>query len=154
MGRAGHQPEAPSQHQGLNVGPLHRSSPAEKAEPADLSILFVPRHAELVRLALLLVGDQATAEDVFAKLHARRAKGSCGEDSLPYVRAAVLNGCRSQLRRRAVAQRFEGTSGKLLEPVAQESAGHEMIRSEERKQVLAALATLPSRRREVLVLRY
>jgi len=32
-------------------------------------------HAELVRLALLLVGDQPTAEDVvqdvFAKLHAR-----------------------------------------------------------------------------------
>src|ERR1035438_9049908 len=81
---------APSQYQGLNVGALTPIEPVEKAEPADLSALFVRRHAELVRLALL----------------------------------------------------------------AQESAEHELIRSEERKQVLAALAALPSRRREVLVLRY
>jgi hypothetical protein len=57
-------------------------------------------HAELVRLALLLVGDQPTAEDVvqdvFAKLHARRAEWPAGAGSLPYIRAAVLNGCRSQ----------------------------------------------------------
>ena len=36
----------------------------------------------------------------------------------------------------------------------QESAEHEAILAEDRRQVLAALAALPSRRREVLVLRY
>ena len=115
-------------------------------------------HAELVRLALLLVGDQPTAEDVvqdvFAKLHARRAEWPAGAGSLPYIRAAVLNGCRSQLRRRAVAWRYAGTFGQLFGQATQASAEQEMIRSQERTQVLAALATLPFRRREVLVLRY
>lgn len=115
-------------------------------------------HAELVRLALLLVGDQPTAEDVvqdvFAKLHARRAEWPAGAGSLPYIRAAVLNGCRSQLRRRAVAWRYAGTFGQLSGQAMQDSAEQEMIRSQERTQVLAALATLPFRRREVLVLRY
>ncbi len=46
----------------------------------DLSELFLRYHAELVRLALLLVGDQATAEDVvqdvFTRLHAGRWPGT------------------------------------------------------------------------------
>jgi RNA polymerase sigma-70 factor (sigma-E family) len=120
--------------------------------------VFVRHHAELVRLALLLVGDQPTAEDVvqdvFAKLHARRAEWPAGAGSLPYIRAAVLNGCRSQLRRRAVAWRYAGTFGQLSGQTTQDSAEQEMIRSQERTQVLAALAALPFRRREVLVLRY
>lgn len=111
-----------------------------------------------MRLALLLVCDQATAEDVvqdvFARLHARWAHGPGGEDALPYVRTAVLNGCRSQLRRRAVAQRFAGMHGRLSEQVTQDSAEQEMIRSQERMRVITALAGLPFRRREVLVLRY
>jgi RNA polymerase sigma-70 factor (sigma-E family) len=120
--------------------------------------MFIRHHAELVRLALLLVGDQPTAEDVvqdvFARLHARRAEWPSGAGSLPYIRAAVLNGCRSQLRRRAVAWRFAGTLGQLSEQGTQDSPEQEMIRSQERMQVLAALAALPFRRREVLVLRY
>ena len=132
--------------------------PAEWTPPPDLSAVFMRHHAELVRLALLLVGDQPTAEDVvqdvFARLHARRAEWPAGADSLPYIRAAVLNGCRSQLRRRAVAWRYAGTLGQLPERATQDSAEQEMIRSQERMQVLAALAALPFRRREVLVLRY
>jgi RNA polymerase sigma-70 factor (sigma-E family) len=124
----------------------------------DLAALFVRYQAELVRLALLLVGDQATAEDVvqdvFARLHARRALGPSDADALPYVRAAVLNGCRSQLRRRAVARRFAGAHDGRLENVTQDSAEQELMRSEERAQILAALAALPFRRREVLILRY
>ena len=115
-------------------------------------------HAELVRLALLLVGDQPTAEDVvqdvFARLHARGAQRPYGDDALPYVRAAVLNGCRSQLRRRAVAQRFAGAHTQPFEQVSCGSAEQEMMRAEERRRVLSALAALSSRRREVLVLRY
>ena len=123
-----------------------------------MSALFVRRHAELVRLALLLVGDQPTAEDVvqdvFARLHARGAQQPYGDDVLPYVRAAVLNGCRSQLRRRAVAQRFAGAHTQPFEQVSCGSAEQEMMRAEERRRVLSALAALSSRRREVLVLRY
>ena len=132
--------------------------PEEPARAPDLTVLFLRRHSELVRLALLLVGDQPTAEDVvqdvFARLHARRPEGPAGADPLPCIRAAVLNGCRSQLRRRAIARRFAGTQGPLFGQVTQDSAEQELIRSQERAQVLAALAALPVRRREVLVLRY
>jgi RNA polymerase sigma factor (sigma-70 family) len=123
-----------------------------------LSGLFRERHAELVRLAVLVVGDRATAEDVVQDVFARL----CAKDLLPsressvaYVRAAVLNGCRSTLRRRAVARRIGGARKLLLDsgdPAG--SAEDEVIMAEDRRKVLAALATLPVRRREVLVLRY
>lgn len=123
----------------------------------DVSGLFRERHAELVRLALLVVGDRSTAEDVvqdvFARLYARDLLPR-GGDSVSYVRAAVLNRCRSALRRRAVARRF-GSARDLGPPdVAHGSAEDEAILAEDRRQVLAALAKLPVRRREVLVLRY
>ena len=66
----------------------------------------------------------------------------------------MLNGCRSQLRRRVIAQRFAGRHGRTLEEATCGSAEQEIIRAEERRTVLGALATLSSRRREVLVLRY
>jgi RNA polymerase sigma-70 factor (sigma-E family) len=107
---------------------------------------------------VLLVDDQATAEDVvqdvFARLHGRRAQGAGDGHSLAYVRAAVLNGCRSQLRRRALARRLARVQSKPLELLTQDSAEQEVLRSEERRQVFDALTALPSRRREVLVLRY
>jgi DNA-directed RNA polymerase specialized sigma24 family protein len=78
-----------------------------------VSLLFRQHHADLVRLALLLVGDQPTAEDVvqdvFARLCTRNLLPT-GDGSLTYVRAAVLNGCRSNLRRRAVARRAQPAS--------------------------------------------
>ena len=151
-------PTLSSRRPGATDGGLAPAVPQEWADPAGLSALFVRRHAELVRLALLLVGDQPTAEDVvqdvFARLHARRAEAPAGKDPLPYVRAAVLNGCRSQLRRRAVAQRFAGAHTQPFEQVSCGSAEQEMMRAEERRRVLSALAALSSRRREVLVLRY
>ncbi len=132
--------------------------PADPANLAGLSALFRQRHAELVRLALLLVGDRPTAEDVvqdvYARLTARRLREPAGDEQLAYVRAAVLNGCRSVLRRRAIAQRFAGSPRLLPERAAGDSAEQEMLRSAERAEVLAALAGLPHRRREVLVLRY
>jgi RNA polymerase sigma-70 factor (sigma-E family) len=131
-----------------------------QAADSDLSVLFRKYHADLVRLAVLLVGDQETAEDVvqdvFTRLHARRTwpgRAAGPDRSLAYIRAAVVNGSRSVLRRRAVARRL-GSPRWLLEEPAQGSAEGEVILAEDRRQVLAALAALPRRRREVLVLRY
>jgi RNA polymerase sigma-70 factor (sigma-E family) len=135
-------------------------SDSRLAPRSTVAELFRDHHGELVRLAVLMVGDVPTAEDVvqdvYTRLHSRAHQHQHQpEDPLPYVRAAVLNGCRSALRRRGVArrvtlvhrasQRHDGTLA---------SAESEVILSEERRQVLAALARLPRRRREVLVLRY
>jgi RNA polymerase sigma-70 factor (sigma-E family) len=131
------------------------SHPAPPGVTTDVAALFREHHGELVRLALLMVGDLPTAEDVvqdvYASLHRRRSQA---EALLPYVRAAVLNGCRSVLRRRAIARRAGVLHGASQRHDALASAESEAILSEDRREVLAALARLPRRRREVLVLRY
>lgn len=127
-------------------------------DAASVAAVFLAHHADLVRLAALLVGDQPTAEDVvqdvYVSLHARWARLAGPVEVLPYVRAAVLNGCRSVLRRRGRARRI----GILQRATAAEpplpSAEQEALLSEDRRRVLAALGGLPHRRREVLVLRY
>ena len=71
--------------------------------------LFRDHHLELVRLALVMVGDLATAEDVVQDAFERLHRGWHGlrqpSSSLAYVRASVLNGCRSVHRRAAVARK-------------------------------------------------
>jgi RNA polymerase sigma-70 factor (sigma-E family) len=122
---------------------------------ASVTALFREHHAELVRLAVLMTGDRASAEnvvqDVFARLCARDQLPDSG-GAVAYVRAAVLNGCRSALRRRAVARRFGGDA--TAAHVTQRSAESEALLAEDRREVVAALAGLSRRRREVLVLRY
>jgi RNA polymerase sigma-70 factor (sigma-E family) len=137
------------------------ASPGADADPTagrTIATLFREHHGELVRLALLMVGDLATAEDVvqdvYASLHQRWSKAEAADSPLPYVRAAVLNGCRSVLRRRGIARRA-GMLHRASQPDdVLASAEREVILSEDRREVLAALARLPRRRREVLVLRY
>jgi RNA polymerase sigma-70 factor (sigma-E family) len=136
--------------------------PGASLDAGAIAELFRDHHAELVRLALLMVGDLPSAEDVvqdvYASLHRRSAQGRAQtvEAPLPYVRAAVLNGCRSVLRRRGIAHRVGLAHRASLtdETTVRASAESEVMLSEDRRQVLGALARLPRRRREVLVLRY
>jgi RNA polymerase sigma-70 factor (sigma-E family) len=130
----------------------------EAGSPSNgVTALFRDHHAELVRLAVLMTGDQGSAEDivqdVFARLCTRDYLPEAG-GALPYARVAVLNGCRSALRRRAIARRFGGARDGPARDLTQASAEHEVLLAEDRRQVLAALAGLSQRRREVLVLRY
>jgi RNA polymerase sigma-70 factor (sigma-E family) len=119
--------------------------------------VFREHHGELVRLALLMVGDLPTAEDVvqdvYASLQKRWSHSAAPDEVLPYVRAAVLNGCRSVLRRRGIARRA-GVLHSVSARTETISAESEVMLSEDRREVLAALSRLPRRRREVLVLRY
>lgn len=132
-----------------------RLTPSDPAAETTVAALFREHHSDLVRLAVLMVGDPPTAEDVvqdvYARLHPRWSEIAAGDAVLPYVRAAVLNGCRSVLRRRAIARRVGAVH---RDEPSIKSAESEVILSEDRRQVLAALARLPRRRREVLVLRY
>jgi RNA polymerase sigma factor (sigma-70 family) len=129
-----------------------------RAVGQQLACLFRQHHIELIRLAVLLVHDQPTAEDavqdVFLRLQARRGQPGREGEEIAYIRACVLNACRSVPRRRRVASRVSTSVGVAAGLAVGESAETEVIRSEERRQVLVALAGLPARRREVLVLRY
>ena len=116
-----------------------------------VSDLFQAHSPALLRLALLLVGDQPSAEDVvqdaFIGLHRARLREK--DKALPYLRVSVVNGCRSvhRARRRAAALRPQH------EPPVW-SAEAAAIVNEDRREVLAAVARLPRRPREVLALRY
>ncbi len=118
----------------------------------DLGEVFQEHQAELVRLAAFILGDKGAGEDVvqdvFMRMH-QRGHPMDG-DLLPYLRAAVVNSCRTAMRRRLLVRRHaEGHSP--CRPLTAEEAA---MLSEDRRQVLAALAALPRRRREVLVLRF
>jgi RNA polymerase sigma-70 factor (sigma-E family) len=125
----------------------------------DMAAVFRAHRAGLVRLAAFILADKGAGEDVvqdvFAQMHARQGKlGDRGRgvpaDPLPYLRRAVVNGCRSALRRRRLIRRHAEHDSPCPPLSAEEAA----LLSEERRQVLAALAALPRRRREVLVLRF
>jgi RNA polymerase sigma factor (sigma-70 family) len=112
--------------------------------------LFSVHYAALVRLAVQLVDDQGSAEDVvqdvFAGLDPSRL-----DDPERYLRRAVVNRARSALRRRRVARAFAGRASRI-ELV--DAADAETVRSAERERMLAAIGRLPRRQREAVVLRY
>jgi RNA polymerase sigma-70 factor (sigma-E family) len=107
----------------------------------------------LVRFALLLTGDRATAEDVvqdaFLGLHRHWDEVRDPARLLAYLRVAVVNGSRSRQRRHLVALRLRP------EPLALvQSAEASVLAGEDRRALLAAVSALPRRQREVLAMKY
>ncbi len=133
-----------------------RGRTAERCD-ADEAVeqLYAVHYRRLVRLAVLLVRDQAVAEEVvqdsFVALHGHWHRLDDRDRAAAYLRQTVVNRARSQLRRRGVEARYAaGLRPDTLLPGADESA----LVHERRRQVLDALARLPRRQREVLALRY
>jgi len=126
---------------------------ADHAVPVDLGQLYAAHRLSLVRLAVLLVDDRASAEDVvqdaFAGLAANGSTLRDPDKALAYLRQAVVNRSRSALRRRRTARRY-------VPPRSLEAAGPDerAVLAEEHREILAALHRLAPRQREVLVLRY
>ncbi len=115
--------------------------------------LYTAHKVALIRTAVLLVGDEATAEDivqdVFLRMQDRAPRLDDEAKLLAYVRASVLNGCRMVLRRRRMVWR----QTQPHEPPVW-SAESAVILGEDRRAVLRALRGLPRRQREAVVLRY
>ena len=129
--------------------------PAEPVAPSGPAFddLFVKRWAATVRLALLLVDDEPSAEDVaqeaFTGLLRRWDQLGDPSRAQSYLNRAVVNGARSALRRRRTARAWTPPHA-VPGPSAEELA----LLGDERREVLAAVAALPLRQREVVVLRY
>ena len=122
--------------------------------PADAVTALYEAHAlGLVRLAVLMTGDQGSAEDIvqdaFLGLYRRWDSLTDLPYPLAYLRASVLNGCRTALRRRSRADRAH-----YLSDVPSESAEARALLSEEQRAVARVIRDLPDRQREALVLRY
>src|SRR5690242_1610383 len=120
--------------------------------PAEAVTALYQAHAlGLIRLAVVMLGDRAAAEDVvqeaFCGLYRRWHSLSDPGKALSYVRSSVINGCRTALRRRKRPARLAG------DPPG-ESAEASALIGEEHRQVLTAIRRLPARQREVLVIRF
>jgi RNA polymerase sigma-70 factor (sigma-E family) len=118
-----------------------------------VTALYQAHALALVKLAVLMTGDQPTAEDVvqdaFLGLYRRWQSLHDADKAVGYLRSSVLNGCRTIHR---VRYRREGVS--LDPPAAADSAEAEAMLGEAHREVLAALRRLPPRQREAVVLRY
>ncbi len=110
-------------------------------ESVSFEDLYVAQYSAMVRVAHALVDTRQRAEEVvqdaFAAVYERYGRIDHPE---AYLRAAVLNGCRRELRRRMVRRQ---------QPVppsedAQLGASH----------VLDAIRRLPHKQRSMIVLRY
>ena len=129
------------------------AGPAGQGPPA-INELYHARRLSLVRLAVLMVDDLPTAEDivqdVFAALY-RRHGADLGSVADPhaYLTTGVMNAARSALRRRRSARAYLPPR-----PGVVAAAEDEAIRAAGDPEVLAALGRLTVRQRQVVVLRY
>jgi RNA polymerase sigma-70 factor (sigma-E family) len=131
------------------VGDDPRAWTADQA----VTVLHAAHYRSLVRTAALLLRRTDLAEEVvqdaFVGLHHRWGRLRDPERAAAYLRQSTVNGARSVGRRTATASRkqpvLEASQGSVPDPAAEVA---------ERDAVLRALATLPERQREVLVLRY
>jgi RNA polymerase sigma-70 factor (sigma-E family) len=129
--------------------------PARSVWDADRVVteIYHGEYKSLVRLAVLLVHDVPTAEEVvqdaFEAMHTAWRRLRDSEKALSYLRQAVVNKSRSVLRHRTVVDK------NAPKPAPDEpSAEHGALALIERSAVVAALRTLPDRQREAVVLRY
>ena len=127
---------------------------AGPAEASTLDDLFHTHYDGMVRLAVLLVGDRSSAEEVvqdaFVKMHMRQRRLGDPERMGAYLRQSVLNGARSHLRWRGVRRRRAVPADATVLTTPERSA----LDSDRRRQILTALDELPHRQREVIVMRY
>ncbi|WUH99999.1 SigE family RNA polymerase sigma factor [Spirillospora sp. NBC_00431] len=137
-------PPDPSGAAGLN-------GPAGTDAASAITDLYRGHALGLTRLALMMVGDRGTAEDVvqdaFTGLYKRWSRLRDRDKALTYVRSAVLNRSRTVLRRR-------GRPFRAVHQPPVWSAEAEAMVAEDRREVMRALHRLPVRQREALVLRY
>jgi RNA polymerase sigma factor (sigma-70 family) len=124
---------------------LEAWSPAVPA--SDIEGLFRARYLEMVRLAGLLGADdpEDIAQEAFTRLMNKRPRL---DDPAPYLRAIVCNLTRNRHRHLRVV-RARTPAG-----VDEDSSEQAALLREDHREVVAALAGLPRRRREAIVLRY
>lgn len=127
------------------------------AVPVDVPSLYSQHWRSMVRLAVLLVDDVQSAEDIvqeaFTALHRNAGSLRDREAALGYVRASIVNLSRSVIRRRQVARRAHPLVW-LVDPEQSSSADSGVMQQATHAHVLAELRRLPQRQQEVLVLRY
>jgi RNA polymerase sigma-70 factor (sigma-E family) len=130
------------------------TQPADRSSARDEQVvgLFAQHYGGLCRLAALLTGDAAAAEEIVSEAFLRTYAGwwrlRRPEQAQWYLRRTVVNLCRSRQRRRSVEDRSNRTTWAAERDVlaAAPTAADDAV--------FDAVAGLPRRQREAVVLRY
>lgn len=121
-----------------------------RAQPSKLEELYGRCASRAYRLAILLTGDPDAADDLvqdaFVKVAGRFGHLRNRDSFEPYLRRAIVNQARSQIRRRTVERRFISTA---QQDVVRNDPDVEM-----QMDLWHLLLRLPPRQRIALVLRF
>lgn len=124
---------------------------ATRGRDEVLAAWFRAHYASLHRVAHLMLGDAAEADEVvmdaFAKALARWRLFRSLDSPPAYLRRVVVNDCRSRVRRRAVERRALALVGRRDDVVNDADHGA-------RVDLWRAVLTLPDRQRACVALRY
>ena len=129
---------------------------AEAPARAELvDVLFRRHYAALLRLAVVMLGDREAAEDAvqdaFVALHRRRRHLRDPAAAEGYLRACVLNRCRSFVRRQITSR---APRPLMLVRDHEPSPEDTTVGRHEVASLVTAMRTLARRQREVLACRY
>lgn len=137
----------------VNVGTLtgggEEAAEVVAVEPFASNIEAVYRNdaARLVGLAEWIVGSRAVAEelvhDAFAKVVERPPRLDDTEALNGYIRSAVVNGCRSKVRRVVLERKHKRTESEIYEDPERPN-----------EHIRLAVQALTMRQRQVVVLRF
>lgn len=135
-----------------------RTSDGTSQGSSDIDALVVAvagHRSALVGLAVTLLRDGAAAQDavqdVLAAMLRVRPRLADEATALAYARAAVVNRCRSMLRRRTTATKY---LARLTGVAHAPSADEAVLLADEHSHLLDLFYRLPRRQREALGLRY
>jgi RNA polymerase sigma-70 factor (sigma-E family) len=120
-----------------------------------VTALYQEHALGLVRLAKVMLGDQSAAEDIvqdaFFGLYRKWPSLTEQDRVVGYLRASVVNGCRSAYR---ASTRRDRALSFAAKPQDIASAEESALIGEANREVMAAVRALPARQREAIVLRY
>ncbi|MER7562957.1 SigE family RNA polymerase sigma factor [Streptomyces sp. NPDC048523] len=128
----------------------------KQARDEEFQSFVIGRWPRLMRTAFLLTGEQHAAEDLVQSTLERayvawRRVGSA-DDPEAYVRRVMINAHARKHRRKLREFLARGDDFGLVREVA--DTGDRIAQADDRGALLTALAQLPPRQREAVVLRY
>jgi RNA polymerase sigma-70 factor (sigma-E family) len=143
---------------GFGRVPVAVPNVARRSATLTIEELFEAHYARLVHLARHLLDEPSTAEDLvmdaYESLARQWGRVRDPDAALGYLRACLVNGSRSRLRRQLTARRqlilLQGARADTTVAAAEQV----VLSRHESTQVFDAVRRLPTRQRQVLVLRY
>ena len=144
----------------MSIGMMGRTAIVGEASGLDrtreqvLSALFDSQYTRLHSLAQAMLGDAAAAEEIVSEVFVKAFGGwrrfKRVDHHPSYLRAMVVNECRSRMRRRRTEERVNASTHRD----EARTQGDAIDRRMSELDLLTAVRTLPERQRACVILRY